>query len=91
MSILDQYNNPDQQEQGNQFIDTIEAFAALAFIWWVFHRIRIHHHYGSGAIFLISSVAAFLVMINLDMTSDAAYLFWSLVAAAFVSLGKAIS
>lgn len=91
MSILDQFNNQDSQERGNQFIDTVEAFGFLLFIWWLIHRIIHRGHYASGVILLISSVAAFLVMINLDMTTDMTYLFWGLVAVSFLSLAKAIS
>lgn len=82
---------PYTQNNDNQFIDTVEAFGYLMFLWWVIHRIRVHHHYASGVIFLVSSVTALFVMMNYDMTSDAAYIFWSLCAVAVVSLGKAIS
>ena len=94
MSILDQYNNPDHQ-QGNdlehQVIDTLEWFGFFAFTAWVIHRIVHRGHYASGAILIISSVAAFVVLMKADMASDAAYVFWTLAAVAFVSLGKAIS
>jgi hypothetical protein len=79
MSILDQFNNPDSQyDDGNQFVDTLEAFGYLLLIGWLIHRIIHRGHYASGVVLIISSVAAFLVMVNLDMASDAAYLFWSL-------------
>jgi hypothetical protein len=31
-SILDQFNNQDEQDNGNQFVDTVEAFGALRVI-----------------------------------------------------------
>jgi hypothetical protein len=31
-SILDQFSNQDEQDNGNQFVDTVEAFGALRVI-----------------------------------------------------------
>lgn len=84
-------NMLDGDSNDSQFIDTVEAAGYVLFIWWVIHRIRIHHQYAAGVMFLISAVGAVLVMVNFDMTSDAAYFFWSLVLVAVISLGKAIS
>ena len=86
-------NMLDGDGQDNQFIDTVEAFGLLMFLWWVIHRIRIHHHYASGVIFLVSGVAAFFVLINSDYGDNPSmvWLFWSLFAVAFLSLAKGIS
>lgn len=96
----DQFNNSQSHSQipytrtdDNQFIDTVEAAGYLLIIRWVFRRMMNRGHYASGFILLISSVAAFLVLINSDYGDNSfmVWCFWSLFAVAFVSLAKAIS
>ncbi len=80
-----------QDNLGHEIADILEWMAFFLFLGWVIHRIITRHHYASAVIMLVSSVAAFLALISFDMTSDAAYVFWSLFAVAFLSLAKAIS
>lgn len=92
---MDNFGNiPYVRRQDNlehEIVDGLEWTAFFLFLGWVIHRIRVGHHYVSGIVLLISSVAAILVMVSLDMASDAAYVFWFLVGVAFVSLAKAVS
>lgn len=97
MKILDEFVNPDLS-QGNdelerQVIDTLEWLEFFTFTFWLIHRIRVRHHLVSGVILVISSVTAFLVLINSDYGDDSfmVWSFWSLVAVVFLSLAKAIS
>jgi hypothetical protein len=82
---------PQQRSREDELIEDAERAVIILGIFYLIHRAFTHHHVGALATLLISSVGAFLVMVNLDMTSDAAYFFWSLVLVAVVSLGKAIS
>lgn len=80
-----------QHHEQSQLVNTLEWMAVFLLIGWAVRRMRERHHVKAGIAFLASAVGALLVMVNLDMTSDAAYFFWSLVLVAVVSLGKAIS
>lgn len=81
----------DNRNPEHEVWQDIEAAGLVLFVFWVIRRIRTHHHMTSGVVLLVSSVGALLVMMNFDMTSDTAYLFWSLVAVAILSLAKVIS
>ncbi|MGH3234282.1 MAG: hypothetical protein ACRDOH_13705, partial [Streptosporangiaceae bacterium] len=64
---------------------------AAGLIWSVFYLIRRalkHHHVKALLVLVVSAAGALLVTMNMDTTSDWAYVFWALVAAAIIAAAK---
>lgn len=91
--ILNQMSGQNQPQDNleNQIVNTLGWMVIFWLIGWCVRRIISRRHYASGAMFLVFAISAFLVMVNLDMSANAAYFFWCLVLMSVVSLGKAIS
>jgi hypothetical protein len=80
---------PYTDNHDNQIIDTVEAFGFLLFVVYLFKRMR--YHAVSGVVLVISSILAFVVLMNADMTSDWAFVFWGLLVVVIISVGKIFS
>ncbi len=77
--------------QGHEIWEDAEAAVFVLGVAWVINRMFRRHHVRAGIVLLVSSAAAFTVMVSFDMTSGMAYVFWALVAVALLALAKVIS
>lgn len=79
-------NNPERR-----LVEDAEGVLFVLGIFYVIRRAFKHNHTRALAVMAVSAASALIVMMQLDMTSLWAWLFWALVAVAFVSLAKILS
>lgn len=80
-----------RKDPEHEIFKDLEAAGFVLGIVLLFRRIRSHHHGIAAVVMLVFSAAAFIILINLNMESDAAYLFWALAFIAFIAFAKCLS
>ena len=81
------YTNNDNS---NQFVNTLEAFGWLMFINILWRRA--HRHAVSGIILVICLIAGFLSLVNSDYGSNGlVWVFWACFGVGFICIAKLLS
>lgn len=83
------YTNGNHDNTGNQIVDTVEAFAFLGAIWFIVRGMK--RHPVAGVLFVLCLIGTIWTLMGADMTSGWADVFWALIVADVIFIGRLIS